>query len=588
MIIINSTTRQFNVPGADLVFGVVADSDAERKFFQCPRYVGDGLDLAGCFIRINYRNANGETDFYLVNDMAIDGNNITFSWLLSPNVTEYKGQVKFVMCAVGPDLKLKWHTTQGTGQVLEGLEPDNSHVESQTADVVAQLIAMVDAQTVAVEKVGENQVASVRSAAETATMAAVNEIEAKRANSLASIPNDYTALSASVESLARGKAGAVVCEAEGTAIAVDDASDMPIQGMRIFGKSTQDGIPTPDAPVEIKSVESPTVTVAGKNLLKPKYGVGTHVINGLSFTVNPDGSVTLNGTPTAPTALNFERHDMVGNVILTGCPIGGTTRTYRITADCYKNNVFSSTTFDLGEGVEIDPAKADYVIFNIYANTGTVFNNLVFHPMLRLASDGDASYEPYKPFQTVATAKPLRGIPVTSGGNCTDSNGQQWICDEVDLERGVYVKRIEQAVAKLEQVGILPDNGMSYSTIHVTNKLPVSSTDFMCDKARVVRYSSARISPGDIYENVANFVFVDEANATLESMKKKFDGAVIQYILNKPIETPLSEAEITAYRALHTNKPNTTILNDSGAHMYVEYAADTKLYIDKKIKEALP
>ena len=55
----------------------------------------------------------------------------------------------------------------------------------------------------------------------------------------------------------------------------------------------------------------------------------------------------------------------------------------------------------------------------------------------------------------------------------------------------------------------------------------------------------------------------------------------------EPIETPLSETEIAAYRALHTYKPNTTIVNDSGAHMSVEYAADTKLYIDNKIAALL-
>ena len=54
-----------------------------------------------------------------------------------------------------------------------------------------------------------------------------------------------------------------------------------------------------------------------------------------------------------------------------------------------------------------------------------------------------------------------------------------------------------------------------------------------------------------------------------------------------PIEIPISETELAAYRAMHTNKPNTTILNDSGAYMSVDYTADTKLYIDNKIKEAL-
>ena len=583
MIVVNTNTRQFNIPGADLVFGVESDNGSERKYFRCPRYVGNNLDLAGSFVRMNYRNANGEIDSYLVEDLTVDGDNVDFSWVLSPKVTAYKGQIKFVMCVAGPDTKIAWHTTLGTGIVLEGLEPDYTVIQAGTADVVAQLIAMVGAQTAAVEKTGADQAAVVKAAAKTAQDAAVAEIEAKRANSLASIPGDYTSLVNVVDGLTRGRAGAIVCEVEGSTITANDASDLPIQSMKIFGRSTQAGTPTPDAPVEIKSVEGPVVSVGGKNLLKPRYAVGTHTINGLNFTVNADGSVTLNGTPTAPTALNFERHDMVENVVLTGCPSGGTTRTYRITADCYKNNVFSSTTFDLGDGVEIKTSQADYVIFNIYANVGTVFNNLVFYPMLRLARDTDAAYESYKPIQAVETAHTLRGIPVTSGGNYTDANGQQWICDEVDLDRGVYVQRIGLAVAKLEQVRVLPDNGMSYSTIHVVNKLPVSSIDFMCDKARVVRYSSARISPGDIYENVANFVFVDEANATLESMKAKFDGAIVQYILIQPIETPLSENEIAAYRSLRTYKPNTTILIGSGAHMKVEYAADTKLYIDNKL-----
>ena len=284
MIVVNPGTRQFNIPGSDLVFGVMADRGSEIKHFQCPRFVGNNLDIASSFVRINYRNANGETDFYLVNNLAIDGDNVTFSWELSPKVTEYKGQVKFVMCVVGPDLKVKWHTTQGTGQVLEGLEPEHSHIEDETADVVAQLISMVEAQTGAVEKVGVDQISAVKDTATTATASAVAEIEAKRANSLATIPNDYTALSKAVDGIARSRAGAVVCEVSGTAIALDDASDMPIQGMRILGKSTQYGVPTPDDPVEIRRVSEPTVPVYGKNLLNTAITIGN--VYGLTRTQN--------------------------------------------------------------------------------------------------------------------------------------------------------------------------------------------------------------------------------------------------------------------------------------------------------------
>ena len=49
--------------------------------------------------------------------------------------------------------------------------------------------------------------------------------------------------------------------------------------------------------------------------------------------------------------------------------------------------------------------------------------------------------------QTIALQTPngLPGIPVTSGGNYTDASGQQWVCDEVDLERGVRVQRMDKA-----------------------------------------------------------------------------------------------------------------------------------------------
>ena len=56
------------------------------------------------------------------------------------------------------------------------------------------------------------------------------------------------------------------------------------------------------------------------------------------------------------------------------------------------------------------------------------------------------SYEPYYEPQSMSVTTPngLPGIPVSSGGNYTDENGQQWVCDEVDLGRGVYVQRVDK------------------------------------------------------------------------------------------------------------------------------------------------
>ena len=43
---------------------------------------------------------------------------------------------------------------------------------------------------------------------------------------------------------------------------------------------------------------------------------------------------------------------------------------------------------------------------------------------------------------TITTPNGLPGIPVSSGGNYTDANGQQWICDEKDMARKVRIQRV--------------------------------------------------------------------------------------------------------------------------------------------------
>lgn len=596
MILVNSNTRQFNIPGSDLVFGVTDDSDVERKHFQCPRYVGDNLDLAACFIRINYRNANGKTDFYLVDDMAIKGDNITFSWLLSPKVTEYRGQVKFVMCAVGPDLKLKWHTAQGTGQVMEGLEPDNSHVESQTADVVAQLIAMVEEQTAAVERVGGEQIVAVKSATETARTTAVNEIEAKRANSLASIPNDYTSLSGAVESLVRGRGGAIICEADGSAVVVDDASNMAIQGMRIFGRSTQDGTPTPDAPAEIKSVENPVVEVHGKNMF-PIYPEVT--TRGITVTHEPGGWIVLNGTANPDASMFVNVNLPAGTYFFTANNNAGVGETladspYIAFRDEGRNWMASNTFAVSNYTRKIEVSKPIKSIL-LAVPSGLTLNNWRARFQLEIAETG-TEFEEYTD-QTFTISKNLPGIPVTSGGNYTDKNGQQWICDEVDLDRGVYVKRVHTEnitqVASLNNIadwteeksqftGKLSVNGIVGGMCLVTHG--VSGIWFKNHPFYAgVGYPSLCVVGGD---RVSFGDTVESCNKYLSSLNA-VSPIKMTYVMETPTETPLAEAELAAYRTLHSNYPNTTVLNDAGAHMVVKYAADTKLYIDKKIKEAL-
>jgi hypothetical protein len=95
------------------------------------------------------------------------------------------------------------------------------------------------------------------------------------------------------------------------------------------------------------------------------------------------------------------------------------------------------------------------------------------------------------------------------------------------------------------------------------------------------------ISPSPKY----NVIYVNAGYYLPENTAEAFAAYIaenpltVQYVLASPIERPLSEAELAAFAALRSVKPCTTILNDSGAHMAVEYVADTKLYIDRKLAE---
>ena len=139
---IDPETRVITVPASEKLFGVANDGNSERKHFRCPKIVGDNIDLSTMHLYVNYQNANGERSAYLVEDVQTDGNYITFSWLISPNVTAYKGQIKYIVCAKN-GATAEWNTTLAEGTVLEGLEATEEIVE-KNPDIIEQILARLD------------------------------------------------------------------------------------------------------------------------------------------------------------------------------------------------------------------------------------------------------------------------------------------------------------------------------------------------------------------------------------------------------------------------------------------------------------
>lgn len=144
---INAETRTITVPESERIFGVANDGNAERKHFKCPKIVGDNIDLSTMHLYINYQNANGQKYPYLVEDVQTDGDYITFSWLIGPDVVEYKGQIKFIVCAKRGDGAIpEWNTTLAEGTVLEGLEAADE-VAERNPDIIEQILTRLDSIT---------------------------------------------------------------------------------------------------------------------------------------------------------------------------------------------------------------------------------------------------------------------------------------------------------------------------------------------------------------------------------------------------------------------------------------------------------
>lgn len=192
---------------------------------------------------------------------------------------------------------------------------------------------------------------------------------------------------------------------------------------------------------------------------------------------------------------------------------------------------------------------------------------------------------------TIATPNGMPGIPVKSGGNYTDANGQQWICDDIDFTKGVYVKRIRALVLDGSVSFLFSSSGAF--TLSVPDALQIDKDNqgtmvgVMCDsyQAKVWPAITALSQDGvslawgnGIGIHDSNFTTVAEFNAHLTT-----NPVTVQYILDSPIETPLSEEDLAAYAALHTYRGHTTISNDASAHMEIEYVMDAKKYIDSLV-----
>ena len=353
----------------------------------------------------------------------------------------------------------------------------------------------------------------------------------------------------------------------GNPISVDDAFPAPLCGLTVYGKSTQSGTPTPDAPVPIVSAGdggSLTVKVTGKNLFY-EQGFQQYFINSVADSVG----LAVGNVSSVLQVVTGAKYYVTRN------KIGTKFRVAVVDALPTKGSVVrpsSAINADSKRQVEIS-AASKYMV--IQCEDEAAFSELM------VSLDSSTAYSPYREqLLTLPTPTGLPGIPVTSGGSYTDSTGQQWVCDEVDLERGVRVQRVGKTQVNTK-------NGTPEETHRL--RIPFSgngkSGNFDCIIS-VTPFTSWTSCVNDRFLYLKNVPKSDGSFYTGEELLALAIDVDFVYQLATPIDTPLTPDELSAYKALAAYAPDTVVQAGDGAGIKLDYQRDVNLVV-KNLEDAI-
>lgn len=393
-------------------------------------------------------------------------------------------------------------------QQMQAIQDDVTAKQAQTAtDATA-----AEKAKVAAEAAQNGAAASETAAADSAAAAKTSEDAAAKsaadADSTAnSINNSMMQIAANKEDTTalQKRQNVLVGSETGNPIDVDDAFAAPLCGLTVYGRSTQDGTPSVDNPVPIVSAGdggSVTVKATGKNLLNIPDGSGT--ARGITVTAK-DGLISISGTATSSGYAKLDILPFIASgVVILSSSI--TSPKVKLVSETWSVILSSGAADKMSD-------MATKIVFIV--TQGQTYNLTGVKVQLELGTTATA-YSPYREqLLTLPTPNGLPGIPVASGGNYTDPHGQQWVCDEVALERKMKVLRIDKGA--------------------------------------------------------------------FDATKALAEQSVIR---DTPIETPLTPAEIAAYKALTAYAPDTVVQASDGAGVKLEYQRDVNIAI-KKLEDAI-
>lgn len=277
-IVIDDDLRTMQIPSSITLLGVESDDDVNKIPFQMPKTYC-GIDLSTFSARINYMNANGDGDIYLVDDLAVDDNDpslMNFTWVVGRNACAYKGNTQFIVCLKLFDANSvcikEFNTTVYSLPVLQGLETTEAVVQ-QNADIIEEILQMI-------EDAGTIDLSNYYTKAQVDGL-----IPTKLPNPYKLTINNTEYDGSAAVDLTIEASSEVVASAEGKIIHVVDAIPQAVESLTLYDSGDDE-------------IASAVIAVANKNLFRIDL-LGSQVISkGLTFTKNADGSISVTGTST--------------------------------------------------------------------------------------------------------------------------------------------------------------------------------------------------------------------------------------------------------------------------------------------------
>ena len=291
-IVINDDLRTMQIPSTISLLGVESDDDVNIIEFQMPKEYS-GFDLSTFEARVNYLNAGGIGDAYIADDLTVDGDNMTFTWLVGRSACAYVGMVNFIVCLRKFDedgnVVQEFNTTVYKLPVLQGLETTEQVVQ-QYPDIIEHILQMI-------EDAGGIDMSNYY------TKPQVNALIPTE------LPNPY-ALTINGEEYNGSEAVDMTIEASfeetatvsGLMIHVVDAIPQAVESLVAYD-------------INDDPIASVGIAVANKNLFRLDLIASNVTDKGITFAKNADGAITVSGTSTganAKTSCTLDPHMFVG------------------------------------------------------------------------------------------------------------------------------------------------------------------------------------------------------------------------------------------------------------------------------------